>query len=156
MLLRYSQRASVQPLHNLQHAQAALLQRPVWLFFFLFTRILRFLLFFPPSLPRIKKNKLLLNMQVNGNGCEDSLSRYPIVSARTPGVTPASTAASYTLPGTPTLLEEHSAIKSESCTPSHFAVWVNMPVNRGLRFIFVASLCLVGLESHPKCGLTLF
>lgn len=54
-------------------------------------------------------------MQVNGNGCEDSPSRYPIMPARTPGVAPASTTASYTLPGTPTLLEEHSTIKSESC-----------------------------------------
>ncbi len=53
-------------------------------------------------------------MQVNGNGCEDSPSRYPVKSARTPGVAPASTTASYTLPGTPTLLEEHSTIKSES------------------------------------------
>lgn len=53
-------------------------------------------------------------MQVNGNGCEDSPSRYPIMPARTPGVTPAATTAPYTLPGTPTLLEEHSTIKSES------------------------------------------
>lgn len=62
----------------------------------------------------VKKNKLLLNMQVNGNGCEDSPSRYPVMPARTPGVAPAATTASYTLPGTPTLLEEHSTIKSES------------------------------------------
>lgn len=52
-------------------------------------------------------------MQVNGNGCEDSPSRYTVMPARTPGVAPASTTASYTLPGTPTLLEEHSTIKSE-------------------------------------------
>lgn len=60
-------------------------------------------------------------MQVNGNGCEDSPSRYPVVSARTPGVPPAATTASYTLPGTPTLLEEHSTIKSESCMHLDFA-----------------------------------
>lgn len=59
-----------------------------------------------------KKSKLFLNMQVNGNGCEDSPSRYPVLSARTPGVTP--TTAPYTLPGTPTLIEEHSVVKSES------------------------------------------
>ncbi|KAA8587155.1 hypothetical protein FQN60_000991 [Etheostoma spectabile] len=66
----------------------------------------------PPTNKCVKKNKLLLNMQVNGNGCEDSPSRYPVMSARTPGVTPATTTASYTLPGTPTLLEEHSTIKN--------------------------------------------
>lgn len=58
---------------------------------------------------------MLLNMQVNGNGCEDSPSRYPVLSARTPGVTPVATATPYNLPGTPTLLEEHSTMKSESC-----------------------------------------
>lgn len=68
----------------------------------------------------VKKSKLLQNMQVNGNGCEDSPSRYPVMSARTPGVTPAATTASYTLPGTPTLLEEHSTIKSKSCMCIHF------------------------------------
>lgn len=52
-------------------------------------------------------------MQVNGNGCEDSPSRYPILSARNHGVTPAATATPYNLPGTPTLLEEHSSVKSE-------------------------------------------
>lgn len=68
-------------------------------------------------------------MQVNGNGCEDSPSRYPVMTARTPGVTPAATTASYTLPGTPTLLEEHSTIKSESCIRFYFADrWVNMHV----------------------------
>ncbi|KAK1883173.1 Kinase suppressor of Ras 1 [Dissostichus eleginoides] len=51
-------------------------------------------------------------MQVNGNGCEDSPSRYPVMSARTPGVTPSATTASYTLPGTPTLMEEHSSHKN--------------------------------------------
>lgn len=54
-------------------------------------------------------------MQVNGNGCEDLSSRYPVMSARTPGAT----TAPYTLPGTPTLMEEHSAIKSE-CMIIHF------------------------------------
>lgn len=68
----------------------------------------------------VKKNKLFLNMQVNGNGCEDSLSRYPVVSARTPGANPAANTAPYTLPGTPTLLEEHSTIKSESAACMHF------------------------------------
>ena len=58
-----------------------------------------------------KKNKLFLNVQINGNGCEDSPSRSPLLSARTPGATPAT--APYTLPGTPTLLEEHSGLKSK-------------------------------------------
>lgn len=60
-----------------------------------------------------KKNKLFLNVQINGNGFEDSPSRSPHRSARTPGVsTPAP--APYTLPGTPTLMEEHSShLKSE-------------------------------------------
>ncbi|XP_042560438.1 kinase suppressor of Ras 1 isoform X2 [Clupea harengus] len=57
-----------------------------------------------------KKNKLFLNVQINGNGCEDSPSRSPLLSARTPGATPAT--APYTLPGTPTLLEEHSGLKN--------------------------------------------
>uniref|UniRef100_A0A1A7WPC1 non-specific serine/threonine protein kinase n=1 Tax=Iconisemion striatum TaxID=60296 RepID=A0A1A7WPC1_9TELE len=53
------------------------------------------------------------NMHVNGNGCEDSPSRYPVMSARTPGGTPsAPTTAPYTLPGTPTLMEEHSVVKN--------------------------------------------
>lgn len=60
-----------------------------------------------------KKNKLFLNVQINGNGCEDSPSRSPLLSARTPGAMPAT--APYTLPGTPTLLEEHSGLKSK-CT----------------------------------------
>lgn len=55
-------------------------------------------------------------MQVNGNGCEDSPSRYPALTVRTPGATPVTTTAPYTLPGTPTLMEEHSTIKSELCT----------------------------------------
>ncbi|GLD47019.1 kinase suppressor of Ras 1 isoform X1 [Lates japonicus] len=66
----------------------------------------------PPTNKCVRKNKLFLNMQVNGNGCEDLPSRYPAMSARTPGVTPAATTAPYTLPGTPTLLEEHSTIKN--------------------------------------------
>ncbi|KAL2095359.1 hypothetical protein ACEWY4_010078 [Coilia grayii] len=57
-----------------------------------------------------KKNKLFLNVQINGNGCEDSPSRSPLLSARTPGAMPAT--APYTLPGTPTLLEEHSGLKN--------------------------------------------
>lgn len=65
-------------------------------------------------------------MQVNGNGCEDSPSRYPVMPARTPGVAPASTTASYTLPGTPTLLEEHSTIKSESCRNKYSSLWLNI------------------------------
>lgn len=62
-----------------------------------------------------KKNKLFLNVQINGNGCEDSPSRSPHLSARTPGAsTPAPATAPYTLPGTPTLMEEHSShLKSE-------------------------------------------
>ncbi|KAM4727103.1 kinase suppressor of Ras 1-like isoform 1-T1 [Anableps anableps] len=66
----------------------------------------------PPNNKCGKKNKLLLNMQVNGNGCEESPSRYPVKSVRTPGVTPAPNTAPYTLPGTPTLIEEHSIIKN--------------------------------------------
>ncbi|XP_062393330.1 kinase suppressor of Ras 1 isoform X2 [Sardina pilchardus] len=57
-----------------------------------------------------KKNKPFLNVQINGNGCEDSPSRSPLLSARTPGAMPAT--APYTLPGTPTLLEEHSGLKN--------------------------------------------
>ncbi|XP_060941913.1 kinase suppressor of Ras 1-like isoform X3 [Limanda limanda] len=59
-----------------------------------------------------RRNKLFLNMQVNGNGCEDLPSRYPTVSARTPGVTPTPTTAPYTLPGTPTLMEDYGTIKN--------------------------------------------
>uniref|UniRef100_A0A6Q2YTZ5 non-specific serine/threonine protein kinase n=1 Tax=Esox lucius TaxID=8010 RepID=A0A6Q2YTZ5_ESOLU len=55
-----------------------------------------------------KKNKLFLNVQINGNGCEDSPSRSPRLSARTPGASTPATAP-YTLPGTPTLMEDHSA-----------------------------------------------
>uniref|UniRef100_A0AAV2JAS3 Non-specific serine/threonine protein kinase n=1 Tax=Knipowitschia caucasica TaxID=637954 RepID=A0AAV2JAS3_KNICA len=65
----------------------------------------------PPANKCVKKNKLILNMQVNGNGCEDSPSRYPAVTARTPGATPVNQAP-YTPSGTPTLLEEHSIIKN--------------------------------------------
>ncbi|XP_028839316.1 kinase suppressor of Ras 1 isoform X2 [Denticeps clupeoides] len=57
-----------------------------------------------------KKNKLFLNVQINGNGCEESSFRSPQLSARTPVGTP--TTAPYTLPGTPTLLEEHSGLKN--------------------------------------------
>ncbi|KAG9341386.1 hypothetical protein JZ751_019193 [Albula glossodonta] len=60
-----------------------------------------------------KKNKLFLNVHINGsgNGCEDSPSRSPLLSARTPGAVQTPTTAPYTLPGTPTLLEEHSGLK---------------------------------------------
>ncbi|KAJ8383883.1 hypothetical protein AAFF_G00213460 [Aldrovandia affinis] len=53
-----------------------------------------------------KKNKLFLNVQVNGsgNGYEDPASRSPLLSARNP--------APGTLPATPTLLEEHLIIKN--------------------------------------------
>lgn len=56
------------------------------------------------------KNKLFLNVQINGNGCEDSSPRCPLLSSRTSGVVPAT--APYTLPGTPTLLEEHGTLRS--------------------------------------------
>ncbi|KAI1903669.1 hypothetical protein AGOR_G00029580 [Albula goreensis] len=61
-----------------------------------------------------KKNKLFLNVHINGsgNGCEDSPSRSPLLSARTPGAVQTPTTAPYTLPGTPTLLEEHSGLKN--------------------------------------------
>ncbi|KAM9729192.1 kinase suppressor of Ras 1-like isoform 2-T2 [Menidia menidia] len=65
----------------------------------------------PPTNKCVKKNKLFLNMQ-NGNGCEDSPSRYPVMSSRTSGGTPAPNTAPYTHPGTPTLMEEHSIIKN--------------------------------------------
>lgn len=67
-------------------------------------------------------------MQVNGNGCEDSPSRYHIIPTRTPGATPTGTTTSYTLPGTPTLLEEHSVIKSESSIPLHVAAQVECDI----------------------------
>ncbi|XP_051540218.1 kinase suppressor of Ras 1-like isoform X4 [Myxocyprinus asiaticus] len=63
-----------------------------------------------PTNKCVKKNKLLLNVQINGNGCEDSPSRSPTLSARTPGPAPAT--APYTLPGTPTLQEEHSGLRN--------------------------------------------
>uniref|UniRef100_A0A3B4E263 non-specific serine/threonine protein kinase n=1 Tax=Pygocentrus nattereri TaxID=42514 RepID=A0A3B4E263_PYGNA len=65
----------------------------------------------PPTSKCGKKNKLFLNVQINGNGCEDSPSRSPLLSARTPGTAPAT--APYTLPGTPTLLEEHSGLRNQ-------------------------------------------
>ncbi|XP_051542415.1 kinase suppressor of Ras 1-like isoform X1 [Myxocyprinus asiaticus] len=63
-----------------------------------------------PTNKCVKKNKLFLNVQINGNGCEDSPSRSPILSARTPGAAPAT--APYTMPGTPTLQEEHSGLRN--------------------------------------------
>ncbi|XP_051973124.1 kinase suppressor of Ras 1 isoform X1 [Xyrauchen texanus] len=63
-----------------------------------------------PTNKCVKKNKLFLNVQINGNGCEDSLSRSPTLSARTPGPAPAT--APYTLPGTPTFQEEHSGLRN--------------------------------------------
>ncbi|KTF84230.1 hypothetical protein cypCar_00037348, partial [Cyprinus carpio] len=63
-----------------------------------------------PTNKCVKKNKLFLNVQINGNGCEDSPSRSPTLSARTPGTAPAT--APYTLPGTPTLLEEHIGLRN--------------------------------------------
>ncbi|KAK1800765.1 hypothetical protein P4O66_005955 [Electrophorus voltai] len=56
-----------------------------------------------------KKNKLFLNVQINGNGCEDPPSRSPLLNARTPGAVPNT--SPYTLPGTPTLLEEHRGLR---------------------------------------------
>ncbi|KAI1893401.1 hypothetical protein AGOR_G00123350 [Albula goreensis] len=63
-----------------------------------------------PSNKCAKKNKLFLNVQVNGsgNGYEDPSSRSPLLSARNP----APSTAPYTLPGTPTLLEEHVILKN--------------------------------------------
>ncbi|XP_073685494.1 kinase suppressor of Ras 1 [Garra rufa] len=63
-----------------------------------------------PTNKCVKKNKLFLNVQINGNGCEDSPSRSPTLSARTPGAAPAT--APYTLPGTPTLQEEHIGLRN--------------------------------------------
>ncbi|XP_008331160.1 kinase suppressor of Ras 1 isoform X2 [Cynoglossus semilaevis] len=66
----------------------------------------------PPTNTGVRKNKLFLNMQVNGNGCEEFSSRHPALSARLTAVTTAPTNSPYTLPGTPTLLEEHSSLKN--------------------------------------------
>ncbi|XP_036381228.1 kinase suppressor of Ras 1-like isoform X3 [Megalops cyprinoides] len=68
----------------------------------------------PPINKCAKKNKLFLNVHINGsgNGCEDSPSRSPLLSARTPGAAQTPATAPYTLPGTPTLLEEHSSLKN--------------------------------------------
>ncbi|KAG7483655.1 hypothetical protein MATL_G00040730 [Megalops atlanticus] len=68
----------------------------------------------PPVNKCAKKNKLFLNVHINGsgNGCEDSPSRSPLLSARTPGAAQTPATAPYTLPGTPTLLEEHSGLKN--------------------------------------------
>ncbi|KAJ8266374.1 hypothetical protein GJAV_G00129690 [Gymnothorax javanicus] len=68
----------------------------------------------PPLNKCAKKNKLFLNVQINGsgNGCEDSASRSPLLSARTPGAVQTPSTAPYTLPGTPTLMEDHSALKN--------------------------------------------
>ncbi|KAK2870943.1 hypothetical protein Q8A67_023470 [Cirrhinus molitorella] len=63
-----------------------------------------------PTNKCVKKNKLFLNVQINGNSCEDSPSRSPTLSARTPGAAPAT--APYTLPGTPTLQEEHIGLRN--------------------------------------------
>uniref|UniRef100_A0A9J8DKH3 non-specific serine/threonine protein kinase n=1 Tax=Cyprinus carpio carpio TaxID=630221 RepID=A0A9J8DKH3_CYPCA len=63
-----------------------------------------------PTNKCVKKNKLFLNVQINGNGCEDSPSRSPTLSTRTPGAAPAT--APYTLPGTPTLQEEHIGLRN--------------------------------------------
>ncbi|XP_062341886.1 kinase suppressor of Ras 1 isoform X2 [Osmerus eperlanus] len=62
----------------------------------------------PPTSKCTKKNKLLLNVQINGNGSEDPSSRSSHLPARPPGAT----TAPYTLPGTPTLMEEHSSLKN--------------------------------------------
>ncbi|XP_048857455.1 kinase suppressor of Ras 1 isoform X2 [Brienomyrus brachyistius] len=61
-----------------------------------------------------KKNKLLLKVQINGSGivCEDSPSRSPLLSVRTPGAISTPNTASYTLPATPTLLEERLIVKN--------------------------------------------
>lgn len=89
-------------------------------------------------------------MQVNGNGCEDSPSRYHITPARTPGATPAATTASYTLPGTPTLLEEHSVIKSESCIHLHGAAWVKSEIITVLElFLFFPDKFLLNSPPSP-------
>ncbi|XP_018604299.1 kinase suppressor of Ras 1-like isoform X2 [Scleropages formosus] len=68
----------------------------------------------PPTNKCAKKNKLPLKVQINGSGggCEDSPLRSPLLSARTPGALPTPATAPYTLPGTPTLLEERVIIKN--------------------------------------------
>uniref|UniRef100_A0A672JM26 non-specific serine/threonine protein kinase n=1 Tax=Salarias fasciatus TaxID=181472 RepID=A0A672JM26_SALFA len=69
----------------------------------------------PPTNKCVKKNRLFLNMQVNGNGCEDTPSRYPVMSARTPGVTPAAPTAPYTLPGTNSSQTHGAGPTASSC-----------------------------------------
>ncbi|MFT7803336.1 kinase suppressor of Ras 1-like isoform X3 [Arapaima gigas] len=73
----------------------------------------------PPTIKCAKKNKLLLKVQINGSGCgcEDSPSRSPLLSARTPGAIPTPGTVPYTLPGTPTLLEERVTIKNNLAMP---------------------------------------
>lgn len=85
-------------------------------------------------------------MQVNGNGCEDSPSRYHIMPARTPGATPAATTASYALPGTPTLLEEQCVIKSESCNHVHDAAWVKSEIITVLELLLIKKC----KDMHPS------
>nr|XP_055063914.1 kinase suppressor of Ras 1 isoform X4 [Misgurnus anguillicaudatus] len=63
-----------------------------------------------PTNKCVKKNKLFINVQINGNGCEDPSTRSPTLSIRTPLATP--TTAPYTLPGTPTLQEEYSGLRN--------------------------------------------
>ncbi|XP_056593314.1 kinase suppressor of Ras 1 isoform X1 [Triplophysa dalaica] len=65
-----------------------------------------------PTNKCVKKNKLFLNVQINGNGCEDPSTRSPTLCVRTPGATPST--APYTLPGTPTLQEEHSSLRNNA------------------------------------------
>ncbi|KAG7273522.1 hypothetical protein CRUP_029498 [Coryphaenoides rupestris] len=69
-------------------------------------------------------------MQVNGNGCEEPPQRHTTPTptrtpgsgastpARTPGSGTGTPAAPFTLPGTPTLMEEHSSLKSGFSTRS--------------------------------------
>ncbi|TRY92240.1 hypothetical protein DNTS_026126 [Danionella cerebrum] len=65
-----------------------------------------------PTNKCVKKNKLFLNVQINSNGCEDSATRSPTLSIRTPSAVPNPPTAPYTLPGTPTLQEEHVSLRN--------------------------------------------
>ncbi|XP_039640636.1 kinase suppressor of Ras 1-like isoform X2 [Perca fluviatilis] len=70
----------------------------------------------PAAHKACKKNKVLAALHINGSGHppEDSALRSPLLSARTPGPVPAS--APYTMPATPTQLENVTMHRSSPQT----------------------------------------